>query len=234
MEDRYTNRFEMAKLTLRTLDDHNAAWAAIPDTADDRDQLEALLSAVRNAAQRQAQPAKAATKAKKELRTQVRTQVLKLAPVARAWALRRGHTALAERLAVTSSELRDLRGTALAERSEITVAEIRPHLDGDDGLVARTAITAEQVDALDALDDEFAQALDTPRAAITARSVATADIAQALSQVHELLTEHLDPAVEALADDHPDFAKAYRAARIIVDRGHGPSDPEAPDGDPDM
>ncbi len=228
MEDRYTNRFEMAKLTLRTLDDHNAAWAAIPDTADDRDQLEALLSAVRNAAQRQAQPAKAATKAKKELRTKVRTQVLKLAPVARAWALRRGHTALAERLAVTSSELRDLRGTALAERSEITVAEIRPHLDGDDGLVARTAITAEQVDALDALDDEFAQALDTPRAAIIARGRATGDIAAALSRVHRLLTDHLDVVAERHKTTAPEFAKDYAAARNLVSRGRTPTpDPDA-------
>ena len=225
MEDRYTNRFEMAKVTLRTLDDHRPAWDAIPDTVDDRDALDALLATVRDAAQRQASPTEAATEVKKELRDDVRKAVLTLAPVVRSWALRRGHTGLAARVHVTSSELHNLRDAALAERSEITVAEARPHLDGDDGLVARTAITAEQVDALDALDDEFAEALDTPRAAIIAKSRATADIAEALSAVSELLSDHLDPAVEALADAHPDFAKAYRAARIIVDRGHGPTSP---------
>ena len=233
MEDRYANRFEMAKVTLRTLDDHADAWSAVPDTADDRDRLAALVARIRDAAQRQSEPTEAATTLKAELREAVEDAVPVVAGAVRSWALRRGHTDLARRVKVTKSELGDLRASALAERSETVVAAAREHADGDDGVLARTALTAAQLDALDALDDRLADALDTPRAAIIAKSEATAAIATAASAVSELLSDHLDPAVEALADAHPAFAEAYRRARVVVDRGRGPSTPDdgGPDGD---
>ena len=229
MTDEQTNRFEMAQTTLGVLDRYRAVWEATPDTADDRDRLAALVDAVRDAAQRQADPTTAATAVKDELREAVRSRVYTLAGALRSWALRRSMTALADRVDVTSSELRALRDAALAERSEIVVAAAREHLDGDDGLAARTAVTTEAVDELDALDDQFAEELGTPRAAIIAKSRATAQIAEALSAAHRLLTDHLDPSVRLYADAAPDFARDYEAARTVVDRGgtRQPSDGEA-------
>ncbi|PAP79364.1 hypothetical protein B1759_13615 [Rubrivirga sp. SAORIC476] len=132
-------------------------------------------------------------------------------------------TELAARNDLTRTEVYALRDFDLAKQSEIVVADARDHLDGEDGLTARQNVPSDEVDALDALDDRFAADLTTPRTAIVARSRATAEIAEHLSAIHRLLRDHLDPAVARLADAHPDFAREYRAARVVVDRGRRPA-----------
>ena len=221
MRDREINRFEMAQTTRRVLDQYRTAWEGTPDTVDDVAALDAHLAAVRDAAQRQADPTTAVTKEKSALRSRVETGAVHLAGAMRTYALRRDRVALADRVALTTTEAGRLRDLALAERSEIVVTAAREH--ADDGLLARTSVTQEEIDALDALDDEFADALDTPRAAIIAKSRATAQIAEHLSAVHRLLDDRLDPEADRLADAHPDFARDYRAARVVVDRGQGRS-----------
>lgn len=226
MNDNQTNRFEMAKATLGVLDGSRPLWEAVPVMVEDRDRLAALLATVRSAARRQADPTRAATAVKDELRDDVRARTYLLASAVRSWALRQGDAGLAARVELTRTDLDGLRDAALAERSEIVVAAARDHLGGDDGLTARQGVTPDEVDALDALDDQFADALSTPRAAIVARSRATAEIAEALAAVHALLRDHLDPMVERFAADAPAFARDYAAARVVVDRGRGPAPPE--------
>ena len=229
MNDNQINRVEMTQATLRVLDQYRAAWAGSLDTADDVTALENHLATVRDAGRRQADPTEAVTNVKNELRQGVRTSAINLAAALRAYALRRDLTELAGRFAATASEVGDLRDLDLAEYSEMVVAAAQDHADGEDGLLARTSVTAEEIAALDALDDEFADALDTPRAAIIARSRATAQIAEGLSAIHTLFKEHLDPEVARLAAAHPDFNRDYRAARVVVDRGRGTSPPPPTD-----
>lgn len=228
MTDNQTDRFAMAQTTLGVLDQYRAVWEGAPDDVEDRDELEALLATVRRAAQRQADPTKAATQVKDELRTGVRDAAVALAAAVHSWATRRGRADVAARVGATKTEVLAYRDLALAEWSELVTIVAQEHLDGDDGLVARTSVTAEEVAALDALDDQFAAALDTPRAAIIARGRATGDIAAALSRVHRLLTDHLDVVAERHKTTAPEFAKDYAAARNLVSRGRTPTpDPDA-------
>ena len=219
MNDNQTNRFEMAQATLGVLDAHADVWNGIPDAVRHRDRLAALLDGIRDAAQRQADPTEAATEAKAALRTDVWERTYKLAGAVRSWALTRDMADLAARVRAPKTELRKLRDLALAERSELVVQAAREHLAGDDGLEAAAGVTAAEVDALDAADDAFAEALSTPRAAIAEQARATGDIAAGLSAVSALLDDHLDPLVDRFEDDAPDFADAYERARVVVDRG---------------
>ena len=192
MTDLQTNRYEMHRAVLGTLDTHADAWAAVPAMQVLRDRLAAAIDTVRGLARSQARTSAPATAVKA-----------------------------------------DLRDAALAEYSEVVVAEAREHLpapeaDPTTGLGAY-GVTAAFVDELDALDDDFAAALSTPREAIAARKSAGRAIAVATRQAQTLLRKELDPTVDFLAPDAPAFAADYRNARIIVDRGHGPSDPDDPE-----
>ncbi len=230
MNDRQINRIEMAQATRRVLATYSAAWDGTPDTVDDVADLDAHLQGISDAAELQANPTSGVTDVKADLRQRVRTGAVNLAAAVRAYALRRSLTELAGRLSTTATEVDDLRGLDLAKYSTLVVTAAREVADGDDGLVARTSVTQEEIDAQDALDDEFAEALDTPRAAIIAQSRATARIAEHLSALNTLFVDHLDPEVERLATAHPDFARDYRAARTVVNRGRGrgtTADPDA-------
>ena len=223
MNDNQINRIEMTQATRRVLDQYADAWNATPDTVDDVAALDAHIQAISDAAELQANPTTGVTEVKAALRKSVRDGAVNLAAATRAYALRRGLTELAGRLSATPTEVDDLRALDLAKYSEVVVAAARGVADGDDGLIARTSVSLEEIDGLDALDDQFAEALDTPRAAIIAQSRATARIAEHLSATHTLFTDRLDPEVERLAPAHPDFARDYRAARTVVDRGRGPA-----------
>lgn len=218
MTDEQINRIEMAQATRRVLGTYRTAWEGSLDTVDDVAELDGHIQAINTAAELQAEPTKGVTDVKADLRKRVTKAAVDLAAATRAYAIRRGLTELAGRLDTTASAVRDLRALDLAQYSEVVVAAAREVADGDDGLVARTSVTLEEIDGLDALDDEFAEALDTPRAAIIAQSRATAQIAEHLSATHKLFVDRLDPEVERLAEAHPDFARDYRAARVVVDR----------------
>ena len=231
MTDVQTARFAMHRTVLATLDAHPGARTAAPVLQAHRDALDALVARVREASQRQAEPTSAVTAVKRELRDAVRDRSRRLGQAIAAHAAANSLPDVRARVLIGATEHANLADPDLAEYSEIVVAEAREHLpapDGDplSGLGAQ-GVTAAFVDELDALDDDLAAALDTPRAAIIARSRATAEIAVALSETSTFLDEQVDPSVAFLAPDHPAFATEYASARIVVDRGSRASDPTA-------
>ena len=231
MTDAQINRHEMHKAVLGVLDTHADAWASVPLMQTHRDALADLVETVRKAARAQGRSSKGATKAKATLRDAVADQSWRLGQALLAWANATDRDDVAAAVLLSRTAFNDLRDAELADYSEIVVAEAREHLDGDDGLTALQGVPAAFVDGLDALDDEFAQALSTPREAIVARKGAGRAIATGVKKAQTLLAKRIDPTVAFLAPDQPRFAEAYRDARIIVDRGHGPTPSDAPDGE---
>ena len=233
MTDLQTNRYEMHRAVLGTLDTHADAWAAVPAMQVLRDRLAAAIDTVRGLARSQARTSAPATAVKADLRDAVADRSWRLAKAIAAWARANDRPDVAAAVTLPAREFGALRDAALAEYSEVVVAEAREHLpapeaDPTTGLGAY-GVTAAFVDELDALDDDFAAALSTPREAIAARKSAGRAIAVATRQAQTLLRKELDPTVDFLAPDAPAFAADYRNARIIVDRGHGPSDPDDPE-----
>lgn len=233
MTDTQTNRHEMHRTVLGVLDTHADAWAPVPAMQAHRDRLADAVQTVRELARAQAKTSKPATASKGSLRDQVADLSWRLGQAIAAWARANDRPDVAEAVALSRTDFDKLRDTALAEYSEIVVAEARDHLPAPEAdpttALGAQGVTAAFVDRLDALDDDFARALSTPREAIAARKSAGRAIAVAIRQTQTFLRDQLDPTVVFLAPDAPAFAADYRNARIIVDRGHGPT----PD-DPDM
>lgn len=231
MTDDQSNRHDMHQTVLEVLDTHAEAWASAPAVQGYRDALGAFIERVREAARTQTRGTKGVTNDKAKLRDDVAERSWRLGQALVSWGEDNGRPDVVGAVARTRRAFTNLKDSDLAEYSEVVVAEAREHLpaDGEDPTTGLGAlgVTAAFVDALDGLDDAFAAALSTPRSAIVARKGAGREIAQAQRGAYDLLTKRLDPAVAFLAPDHPAFAAAYRDARIIVDRGRGPSaDPD--------
>ena len=235
MNDRDRNRYEMHLAVLGILDTHADAWASAPVMQDYRDQLAGLVATVRDAAKTQGRSTKSATAVKDELRDAVADRSWRLAQALAAYARTNDLPDLAAAVDKTRRDFQALTDTELANYSEVVVAEAREHLpaDGEDPAtkLGRHGVTSAFVDDLDALDDQFAEALSRPREAAVAVKGATRAIAVNTRKAQTLMKKKVDPTVAFLAPDHPAFAQAYRDARIIVDRGRGPAAPE--DADPD-
>ena len=70
-------------------------------------------------------------------------------------------------------------------------------------------------------------ALSGPRAAVVQRSASTYQLPVAFDEVDELLAKEIDPLlVRFKKKTEPAFYADYQAARIIIDRPGGRSDPE--------
>ncbi|WP_412060946.1 hypothetical protein [Rubrivirga sp. IMCC45206] len=234
MTDDQTNRHDMHRAVLGVLDTHADAWAPVPAMQDHRDALAGFVETVRQAAQAQAQTSKPATAVKKALRAKVEDRSWRLANAIAAWARANARPDVAAAVTRTRRAFDAFRDAALAEYSEIVVAEAREHLPAPEepatSKLGRYGVTAAFVDELDALDDDYAEALSTPRQAIAATKGAGRAIAVAIKPAQTYLGQEVDPTVAFLAPDMPAFAEAYRNARVIVDRGHGPGpgDTDAP------
>ena len=233
MTDRQRNRHEMHVTVLGVLDAHADAWAAVPAAQKHRDTLEALIADTREAIRDQARSPQGATDAKGAVRDAVARDAWRLGQAIAAWAAEHDRPDVAGAVVLSRTDFDKLPDASLAEYSEIVVAEAREHLpaEGEDrtSTLSEQGVTVAFVDALDALDDQFARDLAKPREAIVDRSRATRALAVAVRAAQRLLKKKLDPTVAFLAPDVPAFADAYRAARVIVDRGTGRGSDPAPD-----
>ena len=234
MTDYQRNRHEMHLAVLGVLGTHTDAWAAVPVMQGYHERLDAFVATVREAARVQARGTEGATATKGSLRDEVAGRSRRLGQALAAYARTSGLPDLEAAAYKTASEFQALTDVDLANYSEDVVALARDHLpvEGAD-LASRLGahgVTAAFVDRLDALDDQFAQDLSSPREARVAIKSAGRTIATAVRQAQTLLRREVDPTVAFLAPDQPAFARAYRDARIIVERGRGAganAEPEA-------
>jgi len=79
--------------------------------------------------------------------------------------------------------------------------------------------TADDVDALKGLADHFKAALPLKRAQLSKSVLSTRNLEEAVGQIDHLLGETIDILVRPWEFKEPDFYKAYRNARMIVDAG---------------
>ena len=230
MTDYQRNRHEMHLAVLGVLDTHTDAWGSVPVMRGYRERLDAFVGAVRSAATVQARGTESATATKGTLRDDVAGQSRRLGQALAAYARTSGLPDLEAAAYKTASEFQALTDVDLANYSEDVVALARDHLPGvGDASTSRLAahgVTAAFVDRLDGLDDQFAREIASPREARVAVKSAGRAIATAVRQAQTFLKREVDPTVAFLAPDQPAFARAYRDARTIVDRGRGADDPE--------
>ncbi|WP_412061213.1 hypothetical protein [Rubrivirga sp. IMCC45206] len=237
MTDLHANRLDMQRTVLDVLDAHADAWAPVPVMQTYRDALAGLVATAEKLAKDQAKTSKPATATKGALRTKVADKSWRLSQAIKAWATANDRPDVAEAVHLSKDEFNNLRDIALYTFSGVVVDEARKHLPAPEEdpttKLGAYGVTAAFVDTLDAEDDAFGRHLAGPQGAIAARKGATRELAATVSKAQKLLKNEVDGTVDFLALEQPAFAQAYADARIIVDRGRGPGEPDEPPADAD-
>ena len=212
------NRLSMWKVVYDVLQQHKPTWTGNKAFSDAVGDLKSFMDSADAAALgQQGGGIRGITSDKEAAADHAIALVLKLSKLARAYARKEGNNTL---FAAVDYEKSALQNTPLDELQ----ARLQGMLDaavgvkddlGDYGFVAGSDTAAQ------AAIDAFAKAAPGTRAAISGRSAITASVPQIMKGGKaELLV--LDDLMSSLyAEDEPQMAAAYRAARVVVDAGHG-------------
>lgn len=210
MNRRQAQKLNMARATLSVLDRHTDTWSTIPIIQTYRDRLEELVAAVDEAASRQQETSETLTADKAARRREMARQALTVAGAVRAQSADAGEPVEGVVADVTMSDLVYGTGAEDVHRAERVLEDGRERLEA----LAPYGVTAEDMDALEASIDAFAEALATPRSAIAQRRVATETVAASTRDLMALLYDRLDHVLVRFAGT--EFHLDYQAAREIV------------------
>ncbi|MBW8330548.1 MAG: hypothetical protein K0M40_00890 [Prolixibacteraceae bacterium] len=93
-------------------------------------------------------------------------------------------------------------------------------------------VSEEKIAELNALLSDFNLAIPQKRAANSVTKVSTGNIGEVIVSISKLLKGEIDVLMRLFEESQPDFYKAYKNARIIVNySGRGPADPPDPPTD---
>lgn len=94
------------------------------------------------------------------------------------------------------------------------------------GELSKYFVSDEKIAELNALLSDFKLAIPQKRAANSVTKVSTGNIGDVIVSISKLLKEEVDVLMRLFEESQPDFYKAYKNARVIVNySGRGPSDP---------
>jgi len=98
------------------------------------------------------------------------------------------------------------------------------------GELSKYFVSEEKIAELNALLSDFNLAIPQKRAANSVTKVSTGNIGDVIVSISKLLKGEIDVLMRLFEESQPDFYKAYKNARVIVNySGRGPSDsPETP------
>ncbi len=211
MTDDQNARLNAYRAVETILDAHPAPLDAVPAAQRTiqsfRDRLDALRTAVR--AQADYAPQGAAKDARLDA---LADAAVALSQAVAAWADDTGDLALADQIAFTRSDFTHVRGQDALDRAALVHDTAGAHLAS----LEEHGVTRDEVEALDALIDDFASAISQPRHAVAERVANTRAIETLFPEIDRLLACGLDRQV-ARFHGTP-FHDEYRAARRVVDR----------------
>lgn len=163
------------------------------------------------------------TGSKTDLRTKLIDRLMKFMAALKAYAIATNNLELKEKVNYPKSKLVAAPDNILYDIGSLVVSLAMPILPE----LAKYLITTEKVTDLTTSLTNFKEAIPQKRVATSTSKVSTENIGDVINSLHTLLKEELDALMLLLEEDQPDFYKAYKNARLIVDyAGGGKSEPE--------
>lgn len=163
------------------------------------------------------------TGSKTDLRTKLIDRLIKFLAALKSHAIATNNLELKEKVNYPKSKLTIVSDPVLYDIGSLAVSLAMPILPE----LTKYLITTEKVTDLTTLLTNFKEAIPQKRVATSTSKVSTENIGDVINSLHTLLKEELDALMLLLEGDQPDFYKAYKNARIIVDyTGGGKAEPE--------
>jgi hypothetical protein len=219
----------MVETTLGILEKYHDAWKNNAGFDRTVKEVREGTGAIRGRSDVQQTPTEGITGDKAQIRDDLEEKLLVIADTIAAFADETADKDLAAKVAITKASLDVMSASDLVRVARRVIGAAEDHL----AALALYEVTPEKKDELKAVSDLFANKKESPRKAIIDRSVETQSLPGDIRSLRSVLRNRLDKLMTGFKKSHPDFYKAYFAARIVIDRaatippkeGPGPSSP---------
>ncbi|MEZ4740026.1 MAG: hypothetical protein R2818_11875 [Flavobacteriales bacterium] len=215
MNKQNEDRLSMFYALLQVLKKHTAVWTDLVPFKNAEAEFEGNVASLEDATQTQENSLAGIALDKRFKKEKMVKKTIEIAQVAFAYAEDKGDVVLREQVDYSRSRLMQTRDAIVAQTCQnvhdvvnVVIADLEPY-----GLVAAD-LTAQQ-DAIDA----YAATVGSPRAALTVRKGATAEIAALVKDSMKILNNRMDKLMPEFEESHPDFFQEYFDARMIINSG---------------
>jgi hypothetical protein len=220
MEKKQINKLRMFRAVDQVLDNQSQIFAELEDLVLGHQRLKDGLVILGQNRQVQEADNSGLTDNKTDLRLNLVNRILQLSTALKAHANSSKNKELKAKVSYTRSDLLTSPDPVLYDIGTLMVNLATPILSD----LNKYFVSNDKMDELNGLLADFIAAIPQKRVANSVSKVSTVNIAEVVNSLITLLREDVDVLMQLFEETQPDFYKAYKNARIIVDySGGGPS-----------
>ena len=215
------NKFRMFGSVNLVLDNYSQLFVQLEDLVLGHQRLKDGLVVLGQNLQIQEADNKGLTDNKTDLRDNLTIRILQLSAALKAHANSTKNKELKAKANYTRTELKTSPDPVLYNIGTLMVNLATPILAD----LNKYFVSNDKMDELNGLLADFNDAIPQKRVANSVSKVSTVNIEEVVNSLNTLLKEEIDVLMLLFDETQPDFYRAYKNARIIIDyTGRGPSD----------
>jgi uncharacterized membrane protein len=215
MKDVQENKYSMYLAVKKVLADNTGVWSWLQAFVTAVGTYMIKLDRIGDLVEVQTTPTTGVRKDKMQALDLMVHRTVALAGAVFAYATEVNNQTLRDVMAVSESDLRQVRDTLAVERAR----SVHEHAAPLAGSLSDYGVTAVEIADVDSAITAFANSIPQPRVAISTRKGATTELAIVMKQVDGVLKDTLDKLMPKFKTTAPEFYANYFNARIIVDSG---------------
>ncbi len=222
MTDNQENKLSMGLVVQNVVNSNNVIWSGLPAFVSAFNDFEGIIVEILSNRVVQEADTKGVTLDKQQAEDVLIAKTLMISSGTYAYAVDNSNETLREKINYSPSNLRQARDTILRDMCQLIHDEVNAEI----GNLADYGVLPADLTDLQNKIDLYYIAISEPREAITDRKTATQELVILLGRFDDVLTERMDKLMVMFRDSHPLFYRQYVNARMIVDLGGGPGEPE--------
>jgi hypothetical protein len=215
----------MYNTTDGVLDANQGLFARLDELTAAHLKFKGFLVKIRDYRQVQEADQSGLTETKAILRNKLGTLTLKCISALKAYGVATQDEVLLGKVNYSKSKVGKLKDPVFADVAHLILTEAQGRL----AELSKFFVTEEDLAEIQVLETEFRAAIPRKRMADSVSKVSTQNIAEIFDAVDQLLKEELDVLMAPFEFTEPDFYRAYKNARIIVNYSGGGPTPEEPE-----
>jgi len=223
MNKQNEDKMSMFYALLQVLAKHVAVWTGLVPFKNAHDELKLNVGSIESATQKQETSLKGVALDKRFKKEAMVKRTLSIAQAMFAYAEDEGDVVLRDKVDYTRSDLMQPRDAIIAQTCQNIHDLANPLIATLAAYGVLPADLSAQQDAIDA----YMATVGSPRAALTVRKGATAEINALVKDSMKILNNRMDKLMPEFEESNADFFQEYFDARMIVNSGSAKKDEEA-------
>lgn len=218
MNKQNEDKLSMFYALLQVLAKHVAVWTGLVPFKNAHDELEANVASIEDATQKQETSLKGVALDKRFKKEGMVKKTVEIAQAMFAYAEDKGDVVLRDQVDYSRSDLMQTRDAVIAQ----TCQNIHDLANPIIAALAAYGVVATDLTAQQNTIDAYSATVGSPRAALTVRKGATAEIEALVKDSMKILNNRMDKMMPEFEVSTPDFFQEYFDARIIVNSATEP------------